>query len=234
VSSSDAVLAGRRPRRPHQPASPARGGILGWLLAALVFCSALAVLGWMLLLPAYAQTRVSTAVGGAELRVRGLMGDPFAGRATVTGWTLRAAGPGATEAPLLARGGASEIVSQAWHTALGATPPDGGFLLIDRLTLRATELHLAPDADGRWPLLALGATAGLPYERGGKIGDSPRVRVKHLVLQVETVLVRDATTGRDTPVRIDWRGEFRDLEHSRPVVAALLAAAAAAATSGQP
>jgi len=27
-------------------------------------------------------------------------------------------------------------------------------------------------------------------------------------------------------VRIGWRGEFRDLDHSRPVVAALLAAAA--------
>jgi hypothetical protein len=198
-----------------------RGGILAWLAAGLVFCSALAVLAWILLLPVAAQSRFSAATG-AELRVQGLMGDPFAGRANVTGWTLRAsATPGA---PLLARGGASEIVSTGWRAALGASTTKT--VVIDKLTLRVGELVLAPDAKGQWPLLSLGAAADIPYERGGKIGDGPRVRVKHLLLEVGTVVVRDATTARDTPVRVDWSGEFRDLEHSRPVVAALLAAAA--------
>lgn len=197
--------------------------MLAWLAAGLVFCAALGVLAWMLLLPAAAQTRFSAATGGAELRVQGLMGDPFAGRATVTGWTLRASA--APKAPVLARGGASEIVSTRWQAALAADP-ENGVAVIDSLTLRASELVLAPDSQGRWPLLALGASAGLPYERGGKIGDGPRVRVKLLRLSVDTVVVRDAATGRDTPVRIGWRGEFKDLDHSRPVVAALLAAAA--------
>ncbi len=208
---------------PLHRSRPRRGGVAGWALGALVFCAALAVLAWMLLLPGLAQARFNAAAGGAELRLRGLMGDPFAGRATVTGWTLRAsAEPGA---PVLARGGASEIVSADWRVALGAAPA-GGVVTIDSLALRVSELVLAPDAQGRWPLLALGASAGLPYERGGKIGDGPRVRVRHLRLAVDTVVVRDAATGRDTPVRVDWRGEFRDLEHSRPVVAALLAASA--------
>ncbi|MEO0056117.1 MAG: hypothetical protein RLZZ50_2064 [Verrucomicrobiota bacterium] len=202
---------------------PSRGGIFGWLVATLVFCAALGAIAWMLLLPAVAQTRFAAATGGAELRVLGLMGDPFSGRATVTGWTLRAS-PSST-APVLARGGASEIIATRWQAALAADP-ETGVAFIDSLTLRASELILAPDAKGRWPLLALGASAGLPYERGGKIGDGPRVRVKLLRLSVDTVIVRDSSTGRDTPVRIGWRGEFKDLDHSRPIVAALLAAAA--------
>jgi hypothetical protein len=193
------------------------------MLGALVFCAALSVLAWILLLPGVAQARFATTTGGAELRLRGLMGDPFAGRATVSGWTLRASA--APEARVLARGGAAEIISSDWRVALGARP-QGGVAVIDSLDLRVAEIVLAPEADGRWPLLALGATAGLPYERGGKIGDGPRVRVRHLRLVVDTVIVRDSATGRDTPVRVDWRGEFRDLDHSRPLVAALLAAAA--------
>jgi hypothetical protein len=201
---------------------PARGGVLAWIAAALVFCAALAVLAWMLLLPVVAQTRFASATG-TELRLRGLMGDPFAGRATVTGWTLRATS--SPQAPVLARGGASEIVSADWQAALGASG-DRDTIVIDSLTLHAAELHLAPDAKGRWPLLALGASAGLPYERDGKVGDGPRMRVTLLTLRVDNIVIRDATTGRDTSVRIDWSGEFRDLDHSRPVVAALLAAAA--------
>lgn len=207
------------PPRPRER----RGGVFGWLAAGLVFCAALGVLAWMLLLPAMAQTRFAAATGGAELRVQGLMGDPFSGRATVTGWTLRASSE--PKAPVIARGGASEIVSTRWQAALGADP-ETAVAVIDSLTLRAAELVLAPDAQGRWPLLALGASAGLPYERGGKVGEGPRVRVKLFRLSVDTVVVRDAATGRDTPVRINWRGEFKDLDHSRPVVAALLAAAA--------
>lgn len=224
------LLEGRRPRRPRAapPAIPAarrprRGGVLGWLAAALVFCAALAALAWMLLLPAAVQSRFTASTGGAELRVRGLMGDPFSGRATVTGWTLRASA--APDARVLAHGAASEIVSSDWQSALrsaGASEP----VTIGQVTLHANELFLAPDARNRWPLLALGAAVGLPYERDGKTGDGPRVRVKHLRLVVDSVVVRDAASGRDTPVRIDWRGEFRDLDHSRPVVAALLAAAA--------
>lgn len=197
--------------------------MLPWLLGALVFCAALAVLTWMLLLPGVAQARFAAASGGAELRVRGLMGDPFAGRATVTGWTLRASA--ASGAPVLARGGASELVAADWRAAMQAEP-GRGVVVLDSLHLQVTELRLAPDAEGRWPVLALGAAAGLPYERGGKIGDGPRVRVRHLRLAVETLIVRDAASGRETPVRIDWTGEFRDLDHSRPVVASLLAAAA--------
>ena len=176
----------------------------------------------MLLLPVAAQTRFAAATG-TELRLQGLMGDPFAGRATVTGWTLRASD--APQAPVLARGGAAEIISTDWQAALGAGG-DRDTVVIDSLTLHAAELFLAPDAKGRWPLLALGASAGLPYERGGKTGEGPRVRIAHLKLSVDNVVVRDAATGRDTPVRVAWRGEFRDLDHSRPVVAALLAAAA--------
>lgn len=201
-----------------------RGGVLGWLAAALVFCSALAVLAWMLLLPAVAQTRFAAGTGGAELRLRGLMGDPFAGRATVTGWTLRASAD--PKSPVLARGTASEIVSADWQSALGITGSGKDPVVIDKLVLHAAELVLAPDAQGRWPLLALGASSGLPYERGGKTGDGARVRIKNLKLSVDTVVVRDAASGRNQAVRVDWRGEFRDLDHSRPVVAALLAAAA--------
>ncbi len=204
------------------PLRRARGGVLAWIAAAMVFCAAVSVLAWMLLLPLAAQARLAAATG-AELRVQGLMGDPFAGRATVTGWTLRASSD--SKAPILARGGASEIVSTDWQAALG-TGGEKEVVVIDSLNLHAAELHLAPDAKGRWPLLALGAAAGLPYERGGKIGDGPRVRVKNLRLRVDKVVVRDAASGREVPVRIDWQGEFRDLEYSRPVVAALLAAAA--------
>ena len=196
--------------------------MLGWVVAALVVCCALAVLAWMLLLPGVAQSRFAAATG-AELRVQGLMGDPFGGRATVTGWTLRASAD--PKSPLLARGGASEIVASGWQAALSG---DGGKdpVVIDSISLHAAELVLAPNAKGQWPLLALGASAGLPYERGGKTGDGPRLLVKHLRLAVDTVVVRDAASKRDTPVRVSWRGEFRDLDHSRPVVAALLAAAA--------
>lgn len=217
--SSTPSVDGHRPGRPRRRT---RGGVLGWIIGALVVCAALAVLAWMLVLPAVAQSRFAAATG-AELRVQGLMGDPFAGRATVTGWTLRASAD--PKSPVLARGGASELVSSAWQAALAADP-ETGVAIVDSLTLHATELLLAPDAKGRWPLLALGASAGLPYERRGKVGEGPRVRVKHLRLVVDTVVVRDAATKRDVPVRIDWRGEFRDLDHSRPVVAALLAAAA--------
>ena len=199
-----------------------RGGVLAWIAAALVFSTALGVLAWMLLLPVAAQTRFASATG-AELRLQGLMGDPFAGRATVAGWTLRASA--SPQAPFLARGGAAEIIFADWQAALGASG-DRDSIVVDSLTVHAAELFLAPDAQGRWPLLALGASAGLPYERGGKIGDGPRVRVAVLKLRVDNLIVRDAVTGRDTPVRVDWSGEFRDLEHSRPVVAALLAAAA--------
>ncbi len=205
-----------------------RGGVFGWLAAGLVFCAALGALAWMMLLPAMAQTRFAAATGGAELRVQGLMADPFSGRATVTGWTLRAS-PAPT-APILARGLSSEVVATRWQAALAADP-ETGVAVIDSLTLRASELVLAPDSKGRWPLLVLGASAGLPYERGGKIGDGPRVRVKLLRLSVDTVIVRDSSTGRDTPVRIGWRGEFKDLDHSRPVIAALLAAAAGKTSS---
>lgn len=215
VSRPTSLFASRRRRR---------GGVLGWLGAALVFCSALAVLAWMLLLPAVAQTRFAAGTGGAELRVQGLMGDPFAGRATVAGWTLRASAD--PKSPVLARGVASEIVSSDWQAALGIGGSAKDSVMIDKLVLHATALALAPDAKGRWPLLALGASAGLPYERGGKTGEGRRVRIKNLKLVVDTVVVRDAASGLDKSVRIDWRGEFRDLDHSRPVVAALLAAAA--------
>jgi len=212
----------KAPRTRLRLAEPRRGGVLATLAAALVFCAALAVLAWMLLLPVAAQSRFASSTG-TELRVQGLMGDPFSGRATVTGWTLRSAP--SPQAPVLARGGASEIISTDWQAALGLGE-EKKTVLIDSLTLHATELHLAPDAKGRWPLLSLGASVGIPYERGGKIGAGPRVKIKRLDLFVDTVVVRDAASGRDTPVRIGWRGEFRDLDHSRPVVAALLAAAA--------
>jgi hypothetical protein len=202
-----------------RPRAPRRGGALGSALAALVFCAAVGVLAWMLLLPGLASARFATTTGGAELRLRGLMGDPFAGRATVSGWTLRASA--AKDAPLLARGGPAEILAREWRSALGDSPEA---LRIDQATVHATELHLLPDARGRWPLLALGASAGLPYERGGPVGESPRVRVGHLRLRVDTVVVLDAGSGRATPVRVDWQGEFHELDHSRPIVAALLAA----------
>lgn len=202
-----------------------RGGILVWLIGGLLFCAALGVLVWMVLLPSAVESRLA-AVTGAQFRVRGLMGDPFAGRATATDWTLRASEDPAS--PVLARGGASEIVVADWRTALENVSGDGAAtaapVTVDRLNLVVLEAALAPDAKGAWPLLSLAAAAGLPYERGGAIGDGPRVRVKHLRLRVDTIIVRDAATGRDTPVRIDWRGEFRDLDHAKPVVTALFAA----------
>jgi hypothetical protein len=38
-------------------------------------------------------------------------------------------------------------------------------------------------------------------------------------------VVRDAATGRDVARAVAWSGEFSELDHTRPVVAALLAAA---------
>ena len=196
-----------------------RGGILAWLAASLVFCSAAAVLAWMLLLPLAAQVRFATTTG-AQLRLLGLMSDPFAGAATVTGWTLRASeAPGA---PLLARGGAASVSAPAWHTVLIREP--GATLVVERLDLVIGEAHLAPDATDHWPLLAVLAASGLPYERGGAIGNGPRVLIKKLHLSVQTVVVRNAATGRDTAVRVDWVRDFKDLDHLRPLVTALLAA----------
>jgi hypothetical protein len=194
--------------------------VLGWLLGGLITLAAAATLAWMLLLPGVVQSRLASPTG-AQLRVQGLMGDPFAGRATVTGWTLRASA--APDARVLARGGASEIASADWRAAL-ATDPETGVATIDSLRLSVTEAVLAPDASGAWPLLALAAAAGLPYEKNGPVGRGPRVRVRHLALSVETARVRDARTGAEVPVRIAWQGEFRDVDHTRPLLAALLAA----------
>ncbi len=207
----------------------ARGGILVRLVGGLVFLAAAATLAWMLLLPLAVQSRFASATG-AQLLVRGLMGDPFAGRATVTGWTLRA-GP-APDAPVLARGGASEIAAADWQAALSSGP--GGTALIDSLDLAVTEAVLAPDAKGAWLLLALAATAGLPYEKAGPVGEGPRVKIARLRLAVETVVIRDARTGRETSVRIAWRGEFRNLTQTKPVLAALLAAARTAPAGPPP
>ncbi|MBC8010942.1 MAG: hypothetical protein H7067_12695 [Burkholderiales bacterium] len=194
--------------------------MLIWVLGGVLLCAASVLLAWMLLLPGAVQSRLSAATG-AQFSVQGLMGDPFAGRATATGWTLRASP--ALDSPLLARGGATEIVASDWRAALAGE--NAGSIVIDRLDLVISEAVLAPDKKGSWRLLALAAGAGLPYERDGKIGEGPRLRIAHLRLSVETLIVRDAKTGRDTPVHIAWRGEFRELEHTRPVVAALLAAA---------
>ena len=199
-----------------------RGGVLVWRIGAALVCAALGVLAWMVVLPRAVESRLA-AVTGARFQVTGLMGDPFGGRATATGWVLRATD--AENAPVLARGGRAEIVVPDWRGAIG----DGGAkpekFEIERLDLNITDLDLSPDATGAWPVLALAAAAGMPYEHGGKIGPSPRLRVKRLKLRVAQVTVKDAATGRATPMRIDWQGEFRDLDHSRPVVTALLAAA---------
>ncbi len=204
--------------------SPRRGGVGAWLLGGLLICGALATLAWMLLLPGLVQSRFSTLSGGAALSLQGLMGDPFAGRATVTGWQLRASQD--PNAKILAEGKTSQLLATDWQRALDARP--GASVVLDSAEIHATRLVLAPDADGKWPLLALAAAAGLPYESRGPIGaEAPRVRVKKLLLRVDAVVVRDARTGRDQTVRIDWRGEYRDLDHSRPIVAALLAAVAA-------
>lgn len=206
------------------PTRSSRGGIIAWLLGGLLICGALATLAWMLLLPGLVQSRFSTLSGGAALNLKGLMGDPFTGRATVTSWQLRASE--AADAPVLAEGKTSQLLAADWQRALDARP--GATVALDSAEIHVTRLVLAPDAAGKWPLLALAAAAGLPYERNGPIGaESPRVRVKKLLLRVDTVVVRDARTRRDQTVRIDWRGEYRDLDHSRPIVAALLAAVAA-------
>jgi len=219
----------RLPRRPRYRHSGTRGGVLAWLAGGLVFLAAAATLAWMLLLPVAVQSRFSAATG-AQLLVRGLMGDPFSGRATVTGWTLNAnASPGSR---VLARGGASKIVAPDWQAALAAEP--GGTAVIDSLDLAVTEAVLAPDAKGAWPLLSLAAAAGLPYEKDGPSGDGPRVKIKHLRLAVETVVVRDARTGRDTPVRIAWHGEFQNLGNTKPVLTALLAAVREAPAGAPP
>ncbi|MBC8010149.1 MAG: hypothetical protein H7067_08630, partial [Burkholderiales bacterium] len=197
-------------------------GVWPWLIGGLVCSVALAVLGWMVLLPSAVQAKLAAATGG-QFQVEGLMGDPFGGRATTKGWTLRAtAAPGA---PLLAHGTAAEIVASDWRAALSEEGTDT--VVIDRLDLKVTEAVLAPDTNGTWRLLTLAAGAGLPYERDGKVGETTaRVRIKLLRLRVETLIVRDAKTNLETPVRIAWSGEFRDVDHTRPIVAALLAAAA--------
>jgi hypothetical protein len=193
--------------------------VLAWLTAGLMFSSAALALGWMLLLPLVAQERFA-ATTGAQIKVQGLMGDPFGGTATVAGWTLRADESAA--APVLARGGAARAVVPNWSTALEAA--SGRHIDIEKLELSVTEARLLPDAAGRWPLLAVCAAAGLPYERGGAIGTGPRVLIRRLHLRVETLVVRDAASGRETRVRVDWTGDFTDLDHLRPVVTALLAA----------
>ncbi|MCU0792932.1 MAG: hypothetical protein MUE42_08800 [Opitutaceae bacterium] len=214
--------------RAARPQSTRRGGVIAWCLGALATMAAIVVLGWMLLLPGVVQSRFLAATG-AQLRFQGLMGDPFAGRATVTGWTLHASA--APDARLLARGGPSEITAADWRAAL-ATDPTDGVATIDSLRLTITDALLAPDAKGTWPLLALGAASGLPYELNGPIGQTPRIRIRHLALAVDTVRVRDGRTGAEVPVRIAWRGEFRDVTHTRPILTALLAAVRA--SSGQP
>jgi len=217
------------PTRPTSP-SPSvpvfahrKGGVFTWLIGGLVFLAAAAVLVWMLLLPAAVESRFA-ATTGASLRLQGLAGDPFSGKATVTGWTLRE--NDTPTSPVLARGAASALHAPDWQGNFNRS--GGELVVIDQLDIHLFDARLAPDPDGRWPLLAIAAAAGLPYERGGPIGDeSPRLLIKKLRLRVDTILVRDAATGRETPVRIDWRGEFTELDHTRPIVAALLAAARA-------
>lgn len=211
-------------RRLAGPASGSsrRGGVWPWLIGGLVCCAALAVLAWMVLLPGAVQAKLAAATGG-QFKLEGLMGDPFSGRATAKSWTLRASA--SPESPILARGTAAEIVASGWRDTLSEDGPDT--VVIDRLDLTVAEAVLAPDVNGTWRLLTLAAGSGLPYERGGKIGETTaHVRIKHLRLSVETLIVRDAKTDLETPVRIAWRGEFHDVDHTRPVVAALLAAAA--------
>lgn len=205
--------------QPVRPFRNTRGGILGWLAGGLVVLVAAGALAWMVLLPGALQSRFNAATG-AQLRVQGLMGDPFAGRASVTGWTLRA--DAAPNARVLARGGSSSIFTPDWRATLATDPY--GTAVIDTLDLAVTEVVLAPDASGAWPLLSLAAACGLPYEKTGPAGDGPRIRIQRLRLAVETAVVLDARTGAEIPVRIAWRGEFRDLDHTRPILAALLEA----------
>ncbi|MEN9842155.1 MAG: hypothetical protein RL376_1955 [Verrucomicrobiota bacterium] len=193
--------------------------MLAWLTAGLMFCGATLVLGWMLLLPVVAQERFAAATG-SQLQVQGLMGDPFSGTATLTGWTLRA--DASPTAPVLARGGVARALVPNWSAAL-AEP--GTRIEIEKLELNVTEARLLPDANGRWPLLSICAAAGLPYERGGAVGSAPRVRIRQLQLRVQTLVVRDAATGLEARIRVDWTGNFTELDHLRPVVTALLAAA---------
>lgn len=200
-----------------------RAGVLGAILAAIVVMAAAGVLAWMLVLPGIAQARFA-ATTGAQLRLRGLMGDPFAGRASVTGWTLHA--DATPTSVVLAKGAAAEVVAPGWRGALDGTTTATAPLRIESLSIRLAEVRLAPDAKGRWPLLATLAAVGLPYEVNGPIGtDAPHLHIARLQLTVETIVIRDARTARDVKVRIDWRGEFKNLTHSRPVVVALLAAA---------
>jgi len=204
-----------------QEFSSRRAGVLGSTLAGLVLVSAIFVLAWMLLLPLVAQERFIAATG-AELRLQGLMADPFAGRATVTGWTLRAAA--APDSAVLARGGVAALVAPSWRAAWNAGA--GAPLVIESLDLHFTEVRLAPDARGQWPLLSALAALGLPYEQGGRTGpEAVLLRLARLRLKVDTVVVRDAATGRDVARPVAWSGEFSELDHTRPVVAALLAAA---------
>lgn len=195
------------------------------MLVGLLILAAAGALAWMLLLPAAVQSRFAAATG-AELSVRGLMGDPFAGRATVSGWTLRA--DTSPEAAVLARGGASRVVTSDWRAALDENASGADTLIIDRLELDVAEARLTPAPDGTWPLLGLAAAAGLPFEKNGPAGEGPRLSVRHLKLAVDTLVVRDARTQADTAVRIAWRGEFENVDHSRPVFDALLEAVRAA------
>lgn len=205
----------------RRPALARRGGVLVWLIGGLLFIGAAGTLAWMLLLPGAVQARFAAATGSA-LQVRGLAGDPFAGEATVAGWTLRASTE--RDAAILARGGAASVRAPGWRDALSSQA--GETVVIERLDLVVNEAVLAPDDAGRWALLSIAAAAGLPYERGGAVGaDAPRVRIKRLRLQVETIVIRNSPGGRPIPVRINWSGEFTDLDHLRPVVTALLAAA---------
>jgi hypothetical protein len=213
----------RSPRASANRSPRLRGGALGWLIGGLVFLVAAGVLAWMVLLPAAVESRFAAATG-ADLRLQGLAGDPFSGKANVTGWTLRETG--APGSPMIARGAASSLHAPGWRGSFDAS--EGELVVIDRLDIHLVEARLAPDADGRWPLLAIAAASGLPYERGGPVGDeSPRLRIKKLRLRVDTIHVRNAATGQETPVAINWIGEFSELDHTRPVVAALLAAARA-------
>lgn len=224
----------RRPTSPRLTSATARpaasGHIVSGLIAVVAVLGAGAVLAWMLLLPFAMQAKFLAATG-AELRISGLMGDPFSGRARVTGWILRR--DASAQAPILARGGPSSVFASTWREAFVAKT-NLGPVVIDELNLHITEAFLAPDARGEWPLLALGAAAGLPFEIAGPIGDGPRVRIRHLQLFVEKVRVLDARTGAETTVRIAWRGEFRDLDHTRPVLTALLAAVRAASATPLP
>lgn len=201
------------------------GGILARVLGGLLVLAAAGALAWMLLLPAAVESRFAAATG-SELSLRGLMGDPFAGRATVGEWTLRASS--SPEAPVLARGGASRVVTTDWRAALGETSPQADTFVIDRLDLDVAEARLTPAPDGTWPLLGIAAAAGLPFEKNGAAGDGPRLSVRHLKLTVDTLVVRDARTDAETSVRIAWRGEFENVDHSRPVFDALLEAVRAA------